>query len=212
MEDFWTTEIIPSSFSHSKDTELYPGEICLYERDGILLTDQSNNDNTMNEITQTLKKIRFNNWCTGPPQHKNKNSQKVKVFEQLLNMNNTSNTLTCSDRITYHSLQRYYSLKARLQNDDSNKLYRRETFYINNPILSRQQFIINKNLNDTFINFDLYKNDYCQTNAEYILSEQEKYNELTRNDTHNIILWCKFANFYDDIIHLNRDNLYNKLL
>ena len=107
---------------------------------------------------------------------------------------------------------RYYSLKARLRNDRSIKVYRRERFNASNPIHLRQNWIIDNLLNQDFISLNLNENgdtDYSETNSEYVLNQQKIFNKLTTSDPHNIISWCNYAKFYDETVLLNRD-IYNK--
>ena len=47
--------------------------------------------------------------------------------------------------------------------------------------------------------------NYAECDAEYILFSQRILEEQTRTDPHNVVLWCKFAAFYEETLLLHRD-------
>ena len=102
MSDLWSIDVTPSTGNP------FPGEIPLYQRDCILLTDDRANDND-EEIIASLKEIKFDTWCTGPPQQHSKKRQhkSFKVTEQLLDIKKGAKDTSPPNDNVYRPLQRY---------------------------------------------------------------------------------------------------------
>ena len=110
MSELWTTDVTPCSYSNSSKITVFPGEIPLYERDCILLIDEANEAINTNELIQSLKEIKFDHWCTGPPQrqhkHRHKSSKRIQVCEELADIKQTEQESTYFNDTSYRSLQR----------------------------------------------------------------------------------------------------------